>query len=106
MPGPSNHGQRNKAHNHGKHQSKHTSKLHKTGTRGGGVLKKIGKANLGVGNKRERLIRAKQARDANKRMVSYEKKLEKMAPKVVAVMTCDGGDYDASDLRDFLGKYM
>ena len=78
MPGPSNHGQRNKAHNHGKHQSKHTSKLHKTGTNGG-VLKKIGKANLGVGNKRERWIRAKQARDANKRMVSYEKKLEKLS---------------------------
>ena len=106
MPGPSNHGQRNKAHNHGKHQSKHTSKLHKTTGTNGGVLKKIGKANLGVGNKRERWIRAKQARDANKRMVSYEKKLEKMAPKVVAVMTCDGGDYDASDLRDFLGKFV
>ena len=50
------------------------------------------------------MIRAKQARDANKRMVSFEKNLEKMAPKVVAVMTCDGGDYDASDLRDFLGE--
>ena len=47
-------------------------------------------------------MRAKQARDANKRLVSMDKKLEKMAPKVVAVMTLDGvRDYDASDLRDF-----
>ena len=64
----------------------------------------VAKTNLGVGNKRERLVRAKQARDANKRLVSMDKKLEKMAPKVVAVMTLDGGDYDASDLRDFLGE--
>jgi pre-rRNA-processing protein TSR1 len=105
MPGPSNHGQRNKAHNHGKHQSKHTSKLHKVNKTGSGGKHFVAKTNLGVGNKRERLVRAKQARDANKRMVSTEKRLEKLAPKVVAVMTLDGGDYDASDLRDFLGKF-
>jgi hypothetical protein len=30
MPGPSAHGQRNKKHNSGKHQSKHSWKRHKT----------------------------------------------------------------------------
>ena len=100
MPGPSTHGQRNKAHNRGKHQSKHA--LHKVSKTKTSKNAFVAKTNLGVGNKRERLVRAKQARDANKRLVSMDKKLEKMAPKVVAVMTLDGGDYDASDLRDFL----
>ena len=104
MPGPSTHGQRNKAHNRGKHQSKHA--LHKVSKTKTSKNAFVAKTNLGVGNKRERLVRAKQARDANKRLVSMDKKLEKMAPKVVAVMTLDGGDYDASDLRDFLGKFV
>jgi pre-rRNA-processing protein TSR1 len=113
---PSQHGQRNKQHNHGRHQSKHSSKLHKVNKtaqslssahlQGNGQTKRfIAKANLGVGSKRERFIRAKQAKEATRMQVREIGMRSKETPKVVAVMTADSGDYDASDLRQFLTSF-
>ena len=108
MPGPSAHGQRNKRHNAGKHQSKHSWRRHKTSGDAAtremfGVRARAGlKVGLGVGNKQARATRAKQVRDANRANVMAERRLARATPRVVGVLAFNETERGVEDLRTYL----
>lgn len=108
MPGPSAHGQRNKKHNSGKHQSKHSWKRHKTSGDAAtnamfGVRARAGlKVGQGLGSKRERALRAKQIRDANREAIMAERRFSRSTPRVVGVLAFNETEQGMEDLRDYL----
>ena len=105
MPGPSAHGQRNKRHNSGKHQSKHAWRRHKTSS-DASTLEMFGararasmKLGHGVGNKRERALRGKQIRDANREALVMERRRARATPRVVGVLAFNEEEQGLDDLR-------
>ena len=107
MPGPSAHGQRNKRHNSGRHQSKHSWKKHKTSDDASvremfGARVRAGlKTGLGVGNKRTRAMRGRQAREANRASVLAERRHARATPRVTAVLCFNEVEQGAEDVRAF-----
>lgn len=112
MPGPSQHGQRNKKHNSGKHQSKHSWKRHKTTNDAGtaamfGARARAGmKVGHGIGNKQARAIRAKQIREANREAMMAEKRYTRATPRVVAVLAFNEEEQGMDDLRAYLEELV
>lgn len=105
MPGPSAHGQRNKKHNSGKHQSKHSWRKHKTSSDAstremfGARARASMKIGHGVGNKRERALRGKQIRDANREALVMERRHARATPRVVGVLAFNEEEQGLDDLR-------